>query len=289
MRWICCIACSLLAALSAGAAPLPYTLEAPAESDLNAGETLPEKVSVTVEAGAGTGGGPAIRVTSEVTGTVSVPLVKVPLEAVEDTVIWYTAQMRCKSLTAPAYLELLCEFPGRGKFFSRALEQSVTGDADWRTASTPFYLKKGQRPSAAYLGIRLEGNGTVWLDDLRLSEKAPVTAGPGHWGRLAGVMGAVLGVVCGLWGALAGWLGSRGKGRRFVISGAAAFLVLGIGLLTTGIILWRLGMPRNLWYGFALSGGIVTFVFAGILPGTIQRYRALERQRMQAVDQSEGV
>ncbi len=289
MKWIVPTLVFALGALGTQAAPLPYVLEAPTEADLNVDEPLPERVSVRLETGAGASGGTAIRVTSNVTGIVSVPLVEVPLEEVDDATLWYAAKLRGEGLGAPAYLELWCEFPERGRFFSRALDQSVTGDTDWRTAATPFLLKKGQFASAAYLGVRLEGNGTVWLDDLRLSEDAPVLAGPGRWGRIMGIMGGIIGLVGGCWGALAGWLGSRGKGRRFVISSAAGFLALGIVLLAAGLVLWRAGAPRDLWYGLALGGGIITFVFAGILPGTIQRYRALEQQRMRALDQSEGV
>jgi hypothetical protein len=98
----------------------------------------------------------------------TVRLFEVPSPGIEQSIVTYRARARCADLRGRAYLEMWCRFPGQGEFFSRGLQQAVTGTADWASYETPFFLKKGQRPDLITLNLVVEGSGTVWLADIQL-------------------------------------------------------------------------------------------------------------------------
>jgi len=87
---------------------------------------------------------------------------------VEDARLTYRAKLRSDKLNGQAYLEMWCSFPGKGEFFSRGLQNPVTGTMNWITAETPFFLKKGEKPDVIKLNLVINGKGTVWIDDVRL-------------------------------------------------------------------------------------------------------------------------
>ena len=69
-----------------------------------------------------------------------------------------------------AYLEMWCVFPGSGEYFSRALQNPLSGTIDWTTMETPFFLQKGQKPELIKLNVVINGKGTVWVDDITLTK-----------------------------------------------------------------------------------------------------------------------
>ena len=90
-------------------------------------------------------------------------------------VVTYRAEMKTEGLDGRAYLEMWCSFPGRGEFFSRGLNQTASGTADWTRFETPFYLKKDQSPDLLKLNVVVEGRGVVWLRNIEVL-KTPLTA-----------------------------------------------------------------------------------------------------------------
>ncbi len=80
----------------------------------------------------------------------------------------YQARIRTEGFDGKAYLEMWCQFTGRGEFFSRGLASPVSGTSDWSTQETPFFLQKNQNPDNVKLNLVIEGKGTVWIDDIRL-------------------------------------------------------------------------------------------------------------------------
>jgi len=86
----------------------------------------------------------------------------------EQCLIGYRAKMRSESLTGRAFLEMWCRLPGRGEFFSKGLDQALTGTTDWSSYEIPFYLKRGQRPDLIRLNVAVEGTGRVWINDVEL-------------------------------------------------------------------------------------------------------------------------
>ena len=87
---------------------------------------------------------------------------------IENGRLIYRARLRTKNLEGQAYLEMWCNFEGKGEFFSRGLVRPLTGTTDWTTEETPFFLQKGENPSSVKLNLVINGKGTVWIDDIRL-------------------------------------------------------------------------------------------------------------------------
>ena len=111
-------------------------------------------------------GGPPFTTTSKEEQTIRLFEVQEP--QVEQCLITYRAKLKTDGLTGRSFLEMWCRLPGRGEFFSKGLNQVVTGTTDWASYEIPFYLRKGQRPDLIKLNLVVEGRGKVWLRDVQL-------------------------------------------------------------------------------------------------------------------------
>jgi len=92
---------------------------------------------------------------------------------IEDARLIYRARLRTQDVEGQVYLEMLCDFAGKGEFFSRGLSTALSGTNDWTSRETPFFLKKGENPDNVKLNLVINGKGRVWIDDIRLL-KAPL-------------------------------------------------------------------------------------------------------------------
>jgi len=81
----------------------------------------------------------------------------------EQCLLTYRARMKTEALSGRAFLEMWCRFPGRGVFFSKGVQQAVSGTTDLASYEVPFLLKKGQKPDLIKLNLVVEGQGRVWL------------------------------------------------------------------------------------------------------------------------------
>jgi len=86
----------------------------------------------------------------------------------EDCTLSYRAKIKTKNLSGQAYLLMLCSFTGKGESFSKGLGAVKSGNMDWSTAETLFFLKKGENPDNIKLQIVINGTGSVWIDDIKL-------------------------------------------------------------------------------------------------------------------------
>jgi hypothetical protein len=87
---------------------------------------------------------------------------------IENARLIYQAKARTDNVQGRVYLEMWCCFPGKGEFFSKGLENPLTGTNDWAAIETPFFLKKGQNPDNVKLNLVIDGKGTVWIDNIKL-------------------------------------------------------------------------------------------------------------------------
>ncbi|HOD65358.1 MAG TPA: hypothetical protein PKW75_08465 [candidate division Zixibacteria bacterium] len=115
-------------------------------------------------------GGGALRI--EAPAAATIPLLELVDPDVEKATLTFEAKIRTQNLTGMVYLEMLCHFPERGEFFARGLDNPVTGDVDWSSQSTQFFLKAGENPDLVKLNIGVAGSGTIWVDAIK------VTRGP---------------------------------------------------------------------------------------------------------------
>jgi hypothetical protein len=89
---------------------------------------------------------------------------------VENARLVYQAKIRTEGVQGKVYLEMWCSFPGKGEFFSRALQAPLTGTTEWTTQETPFFLKTGENPDNVKLNLVIDGKGTVWIDDITVTK-----------------------------------------------------------------------------------------------------------------------
>ena len=87
---------------------------------------------------------------------------------VENARLTYQAKVRTEGIQGKVYLEMWCQFTGKGEFFSRDLSSPLSGTTDWSTEETAFFLKKGENPDNVKINLVIEGKGTVWIDDVHL-------------------------------------------------------------------------------------------------------------------------
>jgi len=87
---------------------------------------------------------------------------------IENARLIYEAKIRTENIDGQVYLEMLCQFDGKGEYFSRALDAPISGTVDWTSQQTPFLLKTGENPDNVRLNLVIDGTGTAWIDDIRL-------------------------------------------------------------------------------------------------------------------------
>ncbi|MHC4525619.1 MAG: hypothetical protein ACYSU8_08815, partial [Planctomycetota bacterium] len=114
-------------------------------------------------------GGASLRIKSDSSEKSTIRLYEIGPMSVENRMLIYSAQMKSDLSHGKAYLEMWCEIPGKGEFFSRGLEQPISGTTNWTTVQTPFRLEPGQKPVNVKLNLVTEGEGTIWIDDVKLS------------------------------------------------------------------------------------------------------------------------
>jgi hypothetical protein len=103
------------------------------------------------------------------TTTQTFRLFEVSNPGVERCRAFYRARLKSEGLVGRAYLEMWCQFPSQGEFFSRGLDNSISGSSDWATCQTPFFLKAGERPDLIRLNLVVEGRGKVFIKDIELT------------------------------------------------------------------------------------------------------------------------
>lgn len=90
---------------------------------------------------------------------------------IENAQLIYQAKIRTENIEGQAYLEMWCQFLGIGEFFSRGFQAPITGTTNWTTVEIPFFLKKGENPDNVKLNFVINGEGTAWIDDIRLIKR----------------------------------------------------------------------------------------------------------------------
>ncbi len=127
--------------------------------------------SLTLDDDVSSDGNGSFRIDLKGYGTI--PLYVIDSIGVDDCRLIYRARVRTRDLDGAVYLEMLCHFPGKGEYFSRNLDQVLSGTNDWIEREAVFFLQKGQIPDTVRLNVGLSGSGTVWIDDIKLL-KAPL-------------------------------------------------------------------------------------------------------------------
>ena len=133
---------------------------------LNSMDGILTQTGVRVDTKLSSDGAGSLRI--DVTEPTTVRLMETGNIDVEDARLIYRARLKTEGVQGQVYLEMWCQIPGLGEYFSRGLQSTLTGTTDWTTQEIPFFLKKGQNPENVKLNLVINGKGTAWIDDVRL-------------------------------------------------------------------------------------------------------------------------
>ena len=201
-----------------------------------------------------------------------------------------------ENIQGDGYLEMWNVFSGRGRFFSRTLAdkgpaKTITGSFKRRRFVIPFSGRRDSpHPDRLTLNVVLLGKGEVRLGPVSLEQFAPgedPLAHPGQWwpDETGGWVGASLGVVLGILGALVGILAGKGKSRKTVMGLLTAILLLGTGALIAAAAALIDRQPFPVYYPLILPGFIAALLAALIIRPVRKRYQKLELKRIRALDE----
>ena len=74
------------------------------------------------------------------------------------------------SAKGSALLEMWCQVGG-GQYFSRGFNSVVSAKGDWKEIQAVFKLEPGQKMEKLTLNLIVNGTGTVWVDDIVVSQE----------------------------------------------------------------------------------------------------------------------
>jgi hypothetical protein len=162
------------------------------------------------------------------------------------------------------------------------------GTRNWDKYSFPIRrapYDNETRPDELELKLFLP-SGTVYLRPIKLMKW--VNPNFSNWWspQQSGLIGGIGGSIIGCFGGLIGWLVSKGKARKFVLTAITISIVIGILLTIAGLVAAILKQPYSVWYALLLPGVILVLVFSLNLHSIQRRYDELEIRRMTSIDAS---
>lgn len=102
----------------------------------------------------------------------SVRLFEFPVKDFNAGRIEYIAQAKAEGVFGAAYLEMWVRLPGKGEFFSKAMDTPLKGESGWSTYSAPFFFQEGQIPESIRLQLTFVDKGTVRMRNVRVTQTA---------------------------------------------------------------------------------------------------------------------
>ena len=108
----------------------------------------------------------------------TIRLFELPGSGRDECTVFYRAMLKTEGLKGRAYLEMWCRVPGRGEFFSRGLNNSVTGSTDWASYEVPFVLNKGEKADLIRLNVAVEGTGKIWIRNVEWARTSTIHNAP---------------------------------------------------------------------------------------------------------------
>lgn len=160
------IAAAAFAVLSTGCGQDVKTV---AEFPINSTEGIISQSAVTFDAAISSDGNGSAKIVAADSMTLRLfEVTAIEIEPMRSARLTYQAKLHTENLRGKAFLEMWCQFQGKGRFFSRDLQNPLTGTTEWTTVQTPFFLKPGEKPELVLLNLVITGPGTVWVDEVEL-------------------------------------------------------------------------------------------------------------------------
>jgi hypothetical protein len=116
-------------------------------------------------------GSKSLRITAE--KPVIIKLYEINEPGIHDMTLIYKAWVKTGNLKGNVFLEMRVGFE-KTKQLVRGLSSKISEDTGFKEIDTIFFLKKNHYPESIELNLVIEGQGTVWIDSVRLY-KGPLT------------------------------------------------------------------------------------------------------------------
>jgi hypothetical protein len=163
----------------------------------------------------------------------------------------------------------------------------MSGTSNWRRYDFPsevWMRTDANSPREVGISYFFQGRGTVYLRPIKLMKWVSLNSSNWWTPQQSGLIGGIGGSIIGCFGGLLGWLVSKGKARKFVLTATASAIVLGFLLTIGGLVAAILKQPYAVWYALLLPGVILVLVFSLNLHSIQRRYDELEIRRMTSMD-----
>ncbi len=165
--------CVIAACIIGSCSRPPKIVSELARHELNSLDGVLAVSNVEVDSTVSSDGTASLKITAP--GPTTVNLFEIGDVDVENAKVVYRAMLRTQKLSGKAYLEMWVHFKDGGEYFSRGLDRTITGTTNWMTMEIMFILEKGQNPDNVKLNLVIEGQGTVWIDDIVVLKGPPIT------------------------------------------------------------------------------------------------------------------
>jgi hypothetical protein len=166
MRSLKLVLCAVLIVILVGCSKPPQDVVELKKFPIDSPEGIITQSGVQFDKEISSDGNGSLRIIA--TGPTVVRLFELGDIDIENSRLIYLAKVRTEGVEGQVYLEMWCQFPGKGEFFSRGLQTPLTGTTNWTREETPFFLKKGENPDNVRLNLVINGKGTAWIDDIRV-------------------------------------------------------------------------------------------------------------------------
>jgi hypothetical protein len=166
MRSLKLVLCAVLIVILVGCSKPPQDVVELKKFPIDSPEGIITQSGVQFDKEISSDGNGSLRIIA--TGPTVVRLFELGDIDIENSRLIYLAKVRTEGVEGQVYLEMWCQFPGKGEFFSRGLQTRLTGTTNWTREETPFFLEKGENPDNVRLNLVINGKGTAWIDDIRV-------------------------------------------------------------------------------------------------------------------------
>jgi hypothetical protein len=101
----------------------------------------------------------------------TIPLFEAGAIKSDNVKLLLTYKVKTDNMSEPTFLQLKLHFPVKGDVVSDEPDDVVSGTKDWSDQKVVYKLKKGQLPDDVFINLVIQGQGTVWIDDVKLVAK----------------------------------------------------------------------------------------------------------------------
>lgn len=111
----------------------------------------------------------ALRVDLDYTSVFNLKKVDLGGQSYSGKTLNYSLRTKTMNFEGQAFLELAIRFKGTTTLYRRGFNSKVVNNSDWQTLRVAYPIRPSEKPEIAYLNVIVEGRGTIWFDDIKMT------------------------------------------------------------------------------------------------------------------------